>query len=59
MNASAESSCIAVTLILTKDVLKRRQAETAAEFDALLPTILPPSLMSYGVASDKAFEGER
>ena len=34
------------------------RAETAAELDALLPSILPPSLKSCGVAGDKAFKGE-
>ena len=36
------------------DEMKRLQAETAAELDALLHSIRPPSLRAGGVASDKA-----
>jgi hypothetical protein len=45
-------------VIAEVDALTRLQAETATELDALLPSILPPSLKSYRVASDKAFKGE-
>ena len=38
--------------------MNRLKAEIAAELDAHVPVILPPSLKSYGVASYKAFKGE-
>ena len=38
--------------------MKCLKAEIAAELDGVLSTILPPSLKSYGVASDKAFKSE-
>ena len=39
------------------DTLKRLQAETAAELDALLPSILQSS-PGFDAAGDRAFKGE-
>ena len=40
------------------DALKRLQAETAAELDALLPALLPSS-PGFAATSDRAFKGGR
>jgi hypothetical protein len=38
--------------------MKCLKAKTAAALDALLASILPALLKSYGVAGDKAFKGK-